>query len=91
MPASMNPYPQSRNNAFAQGTGAAPSGTISSMEPQVPQADPMFHPTSVLDMYQNIPSGIGQDPRLTGATNTKTYGITKVGMGSNQGSSTMNV
>jgi hypothetical protein len=96
-------YPQSRNNAFGQGTGAVSTAPISSIHQQ-PQADPMFHPTSVLDMYENIPSGIGQDPRETGAARTKQYGITArppapsggqspppAASGSNQGSSVMNV
>jgi hypothetical protein len=82
-------YPQSRNNAFAQGNGTAPVAPISSLNQ--PQVDPAFSPTSVLDMYQNIPSGIGQDSRVTGASRTKTYGITHVGSGNNQGSSPMNV
>lgn len=86
-------YPQSRNQAFAQGNGSAPVAPISSIH-QPEQVDPMFHPTSVLDMYQNIPSGIGNDPRVTGTSRTKQYGITRpmtAGSGSNQGSPPMNV
>ena len=83
-------YPQSRNEAFAQGNGSGPVHPISSLQNNV---DPMFHPAGVLSSYENIPSGVGQDPRVTGMTNTKQYGITGKGMGggSNQGSETMNV
>jgi hypothetical protein len=83
-------YPQSRNEAFGQGSGSAPVSPL-----QVEQVDPSFRPSGVLGMTENIPSGIGQDPRVTGMTNTKQYGITKSGppavSGSNQGSSPMNV
>jgi hypothetical protein len=92
MAASMDSFPQSRNAAFGQGSGANPAPVMSSLEQNV---DPMFHPAGVISMYENLPSGIGQDPRTTGAQQTKQFGIPRSSpppvSGSNQGSSPMNV
>jgi hypothetical protein len=64
-------YP-SRNEAFGEGVSGGPM-VASSMQQQ---ANPTFQPDSVESMTENLPSGIGQDPRVTGRALTKDYGET---------------
>jgi hypothetical protein len=91
-------YPQespvgSRNEAFADGiVGTGQSDLATSMQQNV---DPNYSPQGVLAMYENLPSGIGQDPRVTGAKRTMATGITGAmspgsAPGANPGSTAIN-
>jgi hypothetical protein len=62
---------QSRNEAFSDGIEGTPQSTATSMQQNI---SPVFRPDSILEMA-NIPSGVGEDPREYGMTNTKKFGL----------------
>jgi hypothetical protein len=62
-----------RNEEFSYGMSGGPMIATSLQQ----HVNPAFSPSSVLAMYQNTPSGTGQDPRVTGAMRVKDFGITQ--------------